>query len=697
MELLNILQNLFNMKIKFLFIAIIFVMSATRLYCQTVAAKKLRVDTIRMLSLTPIQIKNSIKIDSLIYDGSGSSGTTGQALLRTATSTGWGTIVSMTDSSKWELVGNDIYNKNSGNVGIGVPMPSYKLDVNNVGGSDFAVNITGESGLRINTQSGGAIFATTSAALGVGQSLIEASCDSCYAISMTSNTTKGAAGYFTNTKSNGTALKVDIGNSGFGFTSNNYPTEKVDIKGNLKLQNTIKTYSDSIFIDKTTFDTTNALLYGRFDQDRLVINGHLNIRNTTATNASLWLNNVKWLWEPTTGSIVLGNRGSYATMSGTYNIAIGSLTGDVITTGQKNIAIGLNALGNTTSSSSNIAIGEQAGWQFSTTTGGNISIGASSSQAMNSSQNTVVGGYAGKQSSTTTTSWRNTIIGYESAQYVNDSCNVMIGYQAGKKYTGRRSVFLGAQAGANLTTQNNVLFIHNNAADSLNALIYGRFDNKVLRINGTEYIKNGLNIGMNDVYTVNIKDTKGGLFAVNVDSSNYGIIIKAEYGALECHSNQDNTPTAVFEKSDSLIVVSIGSNSSTNCDSSGIGLNINVDNGEAIIAEKGRIVNKFSSVLSLLATDQINVEYKNIKVVGNSGGVILTSTPTIRTRNIEEGTEITIFGTDNTNFVTLRDDDVSAGTKLQLEADANCELYEYDNISFIFFNGFWCETSRKNL
>jgi hypothetical protein len=33
------------------------------------------------------------------------------------------------DSSKWTLSGTNIFNKNSGNVGIGNPLPTYKLDV----------------------------------------------------------------------------------------------------------------------------------------------------------------------------------------------------------------------------------------------------------------------------------------------------------------------------------------------------------------------------------------------------------------------------------------------------------------------------------------------------------------------------------------------------------------------------------------
>lgn len=39
-----------------------------------------------------------------------------------------GTVISV-DSSKWTLSGTNIYNKNSGNVGIGNPSPLYKLDV----------------------------------------------------------------------------------------------------------------------------------------------------------------------------------------------------------------------------------------------------------------------------------------------------------------------------------------------------------------------------------------------------------------------------------------------------------------------------------------------------------------------------------------------------------------------------------------
>lgn len=39
-----------------------------------------------------------------------------------------GTVITV-DSSKWTLSGTDIYNKNSGNVGIGNPSPLYKLDI----------------------------------------------------------------------------------------------------------------------------------------------------------------------------------------------------------------------------------------------------------------------------------------------------------------------------------------------------------------------------------------------------------------------------------------------------------------------------------------------------------------------------------------------------------------------------------------
>jgi hypothetical protein len=39
-----------------------------------------------------------------------------------------GTVVTI-DSSKWSLSGTNIYNKNSGNVGIGNPSPNYKLDI----------------------------------------------------------------------------------------------------------------------------------------------------------------------------------------------------------------------------------------------------------------------------------------------------------------------------------------------------------------------------------------------------------------------------------------------------------------------------------------------------------------------------------------------------------------------------------------
>src|SRR5688572_26027535 len=39
-------------------------------------------------------------------------------------------LIATTASSQWSTSGNDIYNSNTGNVGIGTSSPAYKLDLN---------------------------------------------------------------------------------------------------------------------------------------------------------------------------------------------------------------------------------------------------------------------------------------------------------------------------------------------------------------------------------------------------------------------------------------------------------------------------------------------------------------------------------------------------------------------------------------
>ena len=73
-----------------------------------------------------------------------------------------------------------------------------------------------------------------------------------------------------------------------------------------------------------------------------------------------------------------------------------------------------------------------------------------------------------------------------------ESRNVFIGYEAGRLNTGSYNVFLGNEAGEN-ETGSNKLYISN--SNTTTPLIYGEFDNDVLRVNGTFQINDPASTG----------------------------------------------------------------------------------------------------------------------------------------------------------------------------------------------------------
>jgi len=176
-----------------------------------------------------------------------------------------------------------------------------------------------------------------------------------------------------------------------------------------------------------------------------------------------------------------------ANTTGFRNTAIGSSALDENTTGNINTAIGFGAMGEAISASNNVAVGKSA-----------------LLNNLNGHYNVVLGNDA---LNLTTSAERSTVIGF--AAGVNDTSsvdNVYIGYMAGRGtlmatdgYDRFNNTIIGASAGLFSSTSGNVflgneagrdakadnqLYITNSATDSLESLIYGQFDNALLRING---------------------------------------------------------------------------------------------------------------------------------------------------------------------------------------------------------------------
>lgn len=166
-------------------------------------------------------------------------------------------------------------------------------------------------------------------------------------------------------------------------------------------------------------------------------------------------------------SVLLGNNAG-ENLSALFNDAvfIGEEAGENTTSGLGNIALGRGALGD------------------NTTGGSNIAIGSYTIPLNNGSENVGIGGSSLRK---LTAGFRNTAFGTSTGYPdINSSDNTYIGHAAGgsipsSSFNRTGNVFIGAYAGYNQNVSNR-LFIENSS--SFNPLIYGEFDNDILRING---------------------------------------------------------------------------------------------------------------------------------------------------------------------------------------------------------------------
>ena len=186
-----------------------------------------------------------------------------------------------------------------------------------------------------------------------------------------------------------------------------------------------------------------------------------------------------------TYNIGIGENALYnVTTGGTYNIGIGYGALKTLTTGDRNIAIGYLALTASTTGGSNIAIGDSAltgcldgtaniaigvsSMKLTTSGTVNIAIGVQSLYANTTgSSNVAIGGGA---MNANVTGEQNVAIGYSSLGLANTACSycVAIGYYAG----------LNAAASYRLYIESNLTYVDT-------PLIYGEFDNRLLKINGS--------------------------------------------------------------------------------------------------------------------------------------------------------------------------------------------------------------------
>ena len=429
-----------------------------------------------------VRINGDFQATGELRDSDDQPGTNGQVLSSTVTGTDWVDAISG-DGHSLDADDGDptdvVYVNNDGKVGINDTTPSYQLDV------DGDINISSDSAYKI----GGADILHNE-----GDSNLFVGDDAGHYNSGHSNAFMGFNAGFNNTdgKSN-VFLGRDSGqnntignyNSYIGSFSGYLSTgEKNIFVGSYSGRNTTgsnnvflgfeagydETGSDKLYIESSRSPT--PLIYGEFDNDKIVINGEFQATGITRDSGG----------DEGTGGQVLSTTG---TGTDWIDVNVGAEEIDDLTdgkTGGSSVFLGSNA-GSSDDGTSNYNIG--VGISALRTNISGIYNTANGFQALyynTESYNTALGSFALLSNST---GKYNVGIGFEANRYnQTGSQNTIIGYQAGRRtsvHNKSGNVFLGYQAGYE-EIGDNKLYIEN--SDSSSPLIYGEFDNDKIVING---------------------------------------------------------------------------------------------------------------------------------------------------------------------------------------------------------------------
>ena len=186
---------------------------------------------------------------------------------------------------------------------------------------------------------------------------------------------------------------------------------------------------------------------------------------------------------------------------GDNNVAIGKQSLDASnSTASNTVAVGYQALTSLTSGAGNTAVGYQVNYaittganntgvgfqanRFNVTASNNTGLGNLANSRSTGSNNTAVGSEAAEGVIGSSTFSNTVAVGYQAlTALTTGASNTAFGYQAGlATTTGASNVFVGYQAGSAVTTDSNKLYIAN--SNTAAPLIYGEFDNDLVRVNG---------------------------------------------------------------------------------------------------------------------------------------------------------------------------------------------------------------------
>ncbi|MEY8849777.1 tail fiber domain-containing protein [Psychroserpens sp. XS_ASV72] len=296
-----------------------------------------------------------------------------------------------------------------------------------------------------------------------------------------------------------------------GFTSNGTARMQFTTRGQIEFTN----------IGNSTFIGFESGQNDDFSNNQNVGVGDYTLTDNTSGQANVALGYLALRNNETGNSNVgVGYGTLFNNISGDFNVALGRNALGSNNDGSQNIGIGNQALSNNTSGDNNVAIGHQA--LINSTADNNIGIGQTAGNAITSGTRNIAIGYRAQAAHSTgndnivlgdramdssTSSSSNIALGRNALTNMTEgdnniaigqmalgmnvgaspnaaNNNIAIGHQAGQYAEGDNNIYIGYQAGRNDGVASNHLYIENSSADSNNALIYGEFDNDILRFNG---------------------------------------------------------------------------------------------------------------------------------------------------------------------------------------------------------------------
>ena len=284
---------------------------------------------------------------------------------------------------------------------------------------------------------------------------------------------------------------TDFGETDFGTASNEVTNDGSNQQNALssipigaigdvtarKIYRTKAGNSSNYYLLTTISDNTTTVYTDNTADSSLGASEYQSSRENT-TYGKIVVDNNPMLWL-STRNLAMGTNALDSNETGIFNTAVGSHALTANTSGFWNSAFGSNTLSGNTTGGQNNAFGFKA---LTTNTIGseNNAFGAQALEVNTTGSNNVaIGSFALTDNDTTSNS---TAIGYAALANSIANANTALGYNAGNAVTtGSGNVYLGNQAGSQATSSN-TLYIEN--SNSTEPLIYGEFDNNIVRIHG---------------------------------------------------------------------------------------------------------------------------------------------------------------------------------------------------------------------